>query len=243
MLVYPAIDLRAGRCVRLRQGDFARETVYEADPVEVALSYVAGGARWIHMVDLDAALTGEPVNRPVIAAVARAVGEQASVQAGGGVRSREAAEALSRAGVGRVVLGTAAVEDPELVRSLARDMPVAVGLDGRGGRLALRGWVEESEATVAALAAAYGQAGVAALVVTEITRDGMLAGPDLDGLAQVLAATDVDVVASGGVGSLADLADLVGLEAGGRRLAGAIVGRALWDGRFTTEEAVAACRP
>lgn len=245
MLLYPAIDLRGGRCVRLRRGDFAAETAYDADPVEVAVGYVEAGARWVHVVDLDAARTGEPVNRPIVAAVARAVAGRAWVQAGGGVRDRAAAEALAGAGVDRIVLGTAAVEDPDLVSALAGDMAVAVGLDGRGGRVAVRGWVQESEATVEGLAVAYASAGVAALVVTEISRDGMLAGPDLEGLVGILGAVGdhpgTEVVASGGVGDLDDLRALAHLDVAGRRLAGAIVGRALWDGRFSTAEGVAAC--
>jgi len=241
--LYPAIDLRGGRCVRLRQGDFARETAYDADPVATAEAYAAAGARWVHVVDLDAARTGDPANRAVVAAIAAAVAPGASVQAGGGVRDRASAQALVAAGVARVVVGTAAVEQPGLVVELAAEVPVAVGLDSRGGVLAVRGWVEDAPATVADLVALLADAGVAAFVVTDITRDGMLAGPDLAGLAAVLAASPVEVVASGGVGTLEDLRRLADLEVGGRRLAGSVVGRALWDGRFSIEEAVAACAP
>lgn len=242
MELYPAIDLRGGRVVRLTQGDYGRETRYGDDPVAVAEGYAEAGARWVHVVDLDAARTGEPVNRPVVAAIAGAV--DARVQTGGGVRSEADAEGLLDAGVARVVLGTAAMEDPALVRRLAARHPgaVAVGLDARSGEVAVRGWTEGAGATVLDAVGRFADAGVAALVVTEISRDGMLTGPDLVGLASVLGATDVDVIASGGVATLDDLRALAHLDAGGRRVAGAIVGTALYEGRFTVEAALAAVR-
>ena len=239
MELFPAIDIRDGKCVRLLQGDFAQETVYGDDPVAVAKSYEAAGATWIHVVDLDAARTGEPVNREVVVAIAGAVG--AKVQAGGGVRDAS----LLEAGVDRVVMGTAAVEEPALVGRLAaafRDR-VAVGLDTRDGEVAIRGWTEASGQRILEALGRFEKVGVAAFVVTEIGRDGTLAGPDVEGLRQVLEATSVDVIASGGVGSLDDLRMLAGLEANGRRLAGAIVGKALYEGVFTVEEAIAACAP
>jgi phosphoribosylformimino-5-aminoimidazole carboxamide ribotide isomerase len=241
--LYPAIDLRDGRCVRLYQGDFGRESAYGTDPVAVALGFAEAGARWVHVVDLDAARTGEPVNRPVIAAIAEAVKAAAgvAVQAGGGVRDQASAEALFAAGVDRVVLGTAAVEQPALVKELAADHAVAVGIDARAGEVAVRGWTQAGGRSVAGLLAEYEDAGVAAVVVTEIERDGTLAGPAVDQFVSVLEATSLDVVASGGVGSLADLETLCSLRAAGRRLAGAIVGKALHDGLFSIEEAMAAC--
>ena len=235
MDLYPAIDLRDGRCVRLYQGDYGRETVYGDDPVAQALAFEAEGAAWIHVVDLDAARTGDPVNRPIVAAIAAAV--SVPVQTGGGVRDEAAADALIDGGVSRVVLGTAALEQPELVRRLAARMPVAVGLDAHGRDVAVRGWEQKSGRDLIDVARSFADAGVAALVVTEIGRDGTLEGPDLEGLAAVLGASDVDLIASGGVGSLDDLAALAGLEVGGRRLAGAIVGRALYEGSFTLTEA------
>jgi phosphoribosylformimino-5-aminoimidazole carboxamide ribotide isomerase len=242
--LYPAIDLRGGRVVRLYQGDFEKETAYGPDPVAVAEAYAAAGARWIHVVDLDAARTGEPANRDVVAAIAAAVGALGvSVQAGGGVRDQASAEALFAAGVHRVVLGTAAVEHPDLVRELAAAHPVAVGLDGRRGEVAVRGWTEGSGRRVVDVLGEYEGAGVAAVVVTDIARDGTLAGPDVDGLAAVLDATALEVIASGGVGSLTDLETLASLRAAnGRHLAGVIVGKALHEGLFSVEEAVAACR-
>jgi len=238
MDLYPAIDLLDGRCVRLYQGDYDRETVYGDDPVAQALAFQAEGASWVHVVDLDAARTGEPRNRDVVAAIAGAL--DVPVQTGGGIRDEAAAAALFDAGVARVVLGTAALEDPALVRRLAARYPVAVGLDARGRDVAVRGWVQGSGADLLDLAGAFADAGVAALVVTEISRDGTLEGPDLVGLESVLAATPVPVIASGGVGTLDDLHSLAGLEAAGRHLSGAIVGRAVYEGAFTVSDAVAA---
>ena len=244
MELFPAIDLRGGRCVRLYQGDYDRETAYGTDPVAVAVAFAAAGARWVHVVDLDAARTGVAENREVVGEIARAVAPDAAVQAGGGVRDHASAEALWAAGVTRVVLGTAAVENPDLVRDLAADHPVAVGVDVRDGDAAVRGWTESSGRTLDDLLSGYADAGVAAVVVTEIGRDGTLAGPDLELFATALEAiAGVDVIASGGVGSLADLGALATLTAGGRHLAGAIVGKALHDGTFGVREAVAACRP
>ena len=229
--LYPAIDLREGRAVRLYQGDYGRQTVYNDDPVAQAVRFATEGARWIHVVDLDAARTGDPVNRPVIAAIAAAV--DVPVQSGGGVRGDAAADALVEAGVARVVVGTAALEHPELVARLAGRMPVAVGLDARGREVAVRGWEQGSGRDLLDVAREFADVGVAALVVTEIGRDGTLEGPDLEGLGQVLDATDLPVVASGGVGSVADLQALGSLRRGDRRLSGAIVGRALYEGSFT----------
>jgi len=241
--LFPAIDLRGGRCVRLYQGDYDRETAYGTDPVAVAVAFAQAGARWVHVVDLDAARTGVAENRDVIGEIARALPPDVDVQAGGGVRDRAGAEALWSAGVARVVLGTAAVENPDLVKDLAAQHAVAVGLDVRGGEVAVRGWTEASGRTLVDVLADYSDAGVAAVVVTEIGLDGTLAGPDLELFASVLDAPGgIDVVASGGVGTLADIEALAGLTAGGRQLAGAIVGKALHDGAFSVGEAVAACR-
>jgi len=240
MELYPAIDLRAGRCVRLQQGDFAAETVYDDDPVAVARAFAAAGAPWIHVVDLDAARTGEPANLAVVEHIAESV--PCAVQVGGGVRSAAAADALFLAGATRVVVGTAAVETPELVDDLCRRHPgaVAVGLDARGREVAVRGWTEGSGIDLVELALRFEDSGVGALVVTEIGRDGTMVGPDVDQLAAVLAATGVPVVASGGVGDLADLLALAAVEVEGRELAGAIVGRAIYEGRFTVTEALEA---
>jgi phosphoribosylformimino-5-aminoimidazole carboxamide ribotide isomerase len=236
--LYPAIDLRAGRCVRLHQGDFEAETVYDDDPVAVARAFALAGARWIHVVDLDAARTGEPANLAVIERIVRAV--DCNVQCGGGVRSVTAADALILAGAARVVVGTAAVENPPLVDELCARHPgrIAVGLDARGREVAVRGWVEGSGADLVELATRFEASGIAALIVTEIGRDGTMEGPDLEQLRTVLAATSIQVIASGGVGELSDIMALAALEVRQRRLMGTIVGKALYEGRFRLAEAL-----
>jgi phosphoribosylformimino-5-aminoimidazole carboxamide ribotide isomerase len=232
MDLYPSIDIRAGRVVRLFQGRYDQETVYGDDPLAVARSYEAAGAPWVHVVDLDAA-RGDGSNRDLVVAVAAAV--KTPVQVGGGVRDAS----LLDAGVARVVLGSAAVDDPDLVARLANEHPgrIAVGLDHRDGEVMVRGWEETSGATVPELVDSFAQAGVAAFVVTNIAGDGTLQGPDTAGLRRLVTSTSVPVVASGGVGSLDDLRALAAIDG----LAGVIVGKALYVGRFTVEEAIAAC--
>jgi len=238
MDLYPAIDLRDGRVVQLIQGDFARERVHGDDPVAVAQAFVAAGARWIHTVDLDAARSGEPLNRHLIAAIAAAV--DVPVQAGGGVRSAEAAAALADVGVARVIMGTAALEDPDLVATIASRQPVALGLDVRGREVAVRGWAQGSGVEWPEALRRLADAGADAVVVTQIQAEGLMAGADTIGLAEVLADTELDVIASGGVGTLADLLALDAVESDGRRLAGAIVGTAIYEGRLDVAEAVKA---
>ncbi len=242
MDLYPAIDLRGGQCVRLYQGDFAQETVYGDDPVAQARQFADAGASWIHVVDLDAARTGEPVNRPVIAAIASAIG--VPVQTGGGVRNDEAAEALLDAGVARVVVGTAALDDPDWACSLAARFPgqVALGLDVRGREVAVRGWVEGSGRQLAEVAAQFDEAGFAALIVTQINVDGAGTGPDIDLYAELLDTLETDLIASGGVGTADHLRALAALGAESRPLVGAIVGKALYEGAFTIDEALAAAQ-
>jgi phosphoribosylformimino-5-aminoimidazole carboxamide ribotide isomerase len=238
--LYPSIDLRGGRVVRLHQGDFDAETVYGDDPVRVAQAFAAAGAHWIHVVDLDAARTGARVNLGVVEAICAAV--SCRIQASGGVRSVEAGGDLLAAGAARVVVGTGAIERPELVRELATMHPgqVAVGLDARGRDVAVRGWIDSTGEDVVDVAGHLGGSGASALVVTEIGRDGTMAGPALDQLAAVVEATALPVIASGGVGTLEDLVALRTLRVGERALAGAIVGRAIYEGRFDVEEALAA---
>ena len=239
MDLYPSIDLLDGRIVRLAEGDYSRETHYGDDAVAVAVDFAAQGAPWIHVVDLNGARGDGPVNADAIAAIAAAV--DVPVQTGGGVVD----DTALRDGVRRVVLGTAAVRDPGLVDRLIADWPgrVAIGLDARDGQIAVRGWTETTGVTVADMLARYADAGVAAFVITDISRDGMLQGPDLDGLEAALALTDVPVIASGGVSSIEDLLLLAAIEVGERRLAGAIAGRAIYEGRFTVAEGVTACAP
>jgi phosphoribosylformimino-5-aminoimidazole carboxamide ribotide isomerase len=249
MELYPAIDIRGGGAVRLAQGDFDRQTEY-GDPVGLARSFAAAGAPWLHVVDLDAARSGRPVNRPVVLAVAAAV--DVPVETGGGVRTEADVDELLDGGLARVVLGTALLDDPDLARRCVRRHPgrIAVGLDYRvdgGGRaeVAVRGWEQGSGRTVGELLAELSDLDLAAVIVTSIERDGMLTGPDVDGLAAVLRSTSVPVIASGGVSSVADVEALAALEVGvgtvTRRLEGAITGRALVEGRLTVEEGVAAC--
>ena len=234
MELLPSIDLRAGRVVRLHQGDFDQETVYGDDPVAVARSYVEAGATTIHVVDLDASRR-DGSNRSAILDVVEAV--DVAVQVGGGVRDAS----LLDAGVARVVLGSAAVDDPALVARLGASHPgqVVVGLDHRDGEVRVRGWEEASGRRLSDLVEELALPGVAAFVVTDISRDATLAGPDVEGYATLLGATAVPVVSSGGVGTLDDLRALAALEVGGRRLAGAIVGKALYEGRFGVAAAVA----
>lgn len=239
--LYPAIDLRDGRCVRLLQGDYDREVRYDADPVEVALGFEAAGAPWIHVVDLDAARSGVAANREVIGAIADAV--SVPVQSGGGVRTVDAARALYAVGVERCVVGTAAVEDPTVVDRLAADgHRVAVGLDVRGEEVAIRGWEQGSGKSIFELLPRFEDVGADAVIVTQIRHDGMGDGPDVDGLRSVLAATRIGLIASGGIGSLEHIRSLAALDAGGRTLVGAIAGKAIHDGVITAQDAVAATR-
>ncbi len=253
MELYPAIDLRDGGAVRLTQGDFSRTSVY-GDPVALAIGFASSGAPWLHVVDLDAARTGRPANRATVLEIASSVA--VPVQAGGGVRSLDDVAELVAGGVARVVFGTAALEDPGLVRAAAAAYgpKVAVGLDyrrGAGGRLevAVRGWTASTGATVEDTLDVLEDEPLGAVVVTAIDRDGTLTGPDVDGLAAVLAVTRLPVVASGGVSGVSDLLALgtLSVDPGGgaapRRLLGAISGKALVEGRFTVEEGVAACGP
>lgn len=232
MILYPAIDLLDGEVVRLRQGEYSDSTVYGSDPVEVARGFVDAGATWVHMVDLDAARSGRAHNRGLIGGVAAALAGRASVQVGGGVRTVDDARELRDAGVARVVMGSAAVNDPPLVERVAAVVPVAVGLDHRAGNIATHGWTESSGRMVLDVLADYPSA--SAFVITDISRDGMLVGPDVEGLVVAAAATGVPVIASGGVGTLAHLRELAAFP----QLGGVIVGKAIYENRFTVAEAV-----
>lgn len=232
MNLYPSIDIRGGKVVRLQQGDYANETVYGDDPVTVAKSFVTAGATWIHIVDLDAARTGEGVNRGVISSVANALSGSARLQVGGGVRSVVDARQLSDEGVSRVVMGSAAVENPALVDEVARLVPVAVGIDHRSGIVATHGWTEASTLTVDEALTMFPSA--SAFVITDISRDGMLQGPDVDGLRFAVQSTTTGVIASGGVGSLDHIRQLAAIVG----LAGVITGKALYENKFTVAEAL-----
>ena len=237
--LYPAIDLRGGRCVRLIQGDYNREIRYEVDPVEVALAFQEAGASWVHVVDLDAARSGTSENLTTVAAIAEAV--RVPVQSGGGVRSLEAAKALFGTGVSRCVVGTAAVENPGLIEQITSlGHQVAVGLDVRGEMVATQGWERDSGLSIYDLLPNYEHAGAEAIVVTQITRDGMGTGPDIVGLRSVIEATSLEVVASGGVGALEHITQLAQLRVADRGLAGVIVGKAIHDGVINVSDAVKA---
>jgi phosphoribosylformimino-5-aminoimidazole carboxamide ribotide isomerase len=230
--LYPAIDLRAGRCVRLTQGRFDAETVYGDDPVAVAKGYEAAGAPWVHVVDLDAA-RGQGSNRHLVVAIAAAV--DVPVQTGGGVRDTS----LLDEGVARIVAGSMAARDPEATESLLRaagENRVAIGLDHWDGTVRTAGWEESGGISVDELVDRYAPFRPGSFVVTDISRDGMMVGPDVDGLSRLALRTDVPVVASGGVGEVDHIRALV--DSG---VSGVIVGRALYEGRFTVEEALAAC--
>ena len=230
--LYPAIDVRDGKVVRLRQGDYDDQTTYGDDPVAMAESFAEAGARWIHVVDLDAARSGSPVNRPLVAAIARAVAGRAQVQTGGGVRTVADAQSLADAGVARVVMGSAAVAQPRLVAEASAVVAVAVGLDHRDGEVAVHGWTEGSGVQLVDALEWFPTATV--FVITDIARDGMLAGPDIVGLTAAAHATTIPIIASGGVASIADVAALKAVPG----LAGVISGKAIYEGRFTVVEAL-----
>lgn len=241
MKLFPAIDLLQGEVVRLRKGEFHDETRYNKDPIALALSFQESGAEWIHLVDLDAAKTGVAVNRDVIAAIANAV--NIKVQVGGGVRDRASAEALLATGASRVVIGTMAVRDPALVTALASAFPrqIAIGLDTRHGVVSTAGWREGTQQSAVGLLRLYESSGIDTFIATDIERDGMMEGPDLDGISSLLGATNAEIIASGGVGSLEDLTALANLTVDNKRVSGVIVGKSLYENRFSVEDAIRAC--
>lgn len=241
MEIIPAIDLLGGACVRLHQGDYDQVTRFSEDPIAQALHWQCQGARRLHLVDLDGAKTGEPVNDSAVRAITAAL--SIPVQLGGGVRCRERAEALLDCGLDRVILGTAALDNPELVKELARRHPgrIVVGIDARNGQVATRGWLETSDTEATGLAAAMSSTGIAAIISTDIATDGTLKGPNLQSLRAMATASTVPVIASGGVGCMADLLALLALEPLG--ISGVIVGRALYDERIDLAEAIRALAP
>jgi len=229
MILYPAIDLKDGQCVRLLRGDMDQATVFSADPPGQARAFAAAGCRWLHIVDLNGAFAGHPVNGGAVEAVLGAVG--VPVQLGGGIRDRATVETWLDKGLARVILGTAALRDPALVRDAARAHPgrIAVGIDARDGRVAVAGWAETSETLATDLARSFEDAGVAAIIYTDIERDGAMQGPNVAATAALARAVSIPVIASGGVASMADLA---ALRDCGAPLDGVISGRALYDGRI-----------
>jgi phosphoribosylformimino-5-aminoimidazole carboxamide ribotide isomerase len=240
VILYPAIDIRGGAAVRLLQGDYAQETTYDADPVDAAVRWASEGAEYLHVVDLDGAKAGEPRNLDAVRRIAAAVG--CPIQVGGGLRDPESVSALLDAGAARVVIGTAALRDPEFLARALTDHGerIVVSVDARGGKVSLSGWTEATDQDVAATVAALGERGVERFLCTEIDVDGTMDGPALGELGRIAAATGAQVIASGGVGTLADLEALARAGAAAPNLEGAIVGRALYERRFSVAEGVAA---
>jgi len=238
MEVIPAIDLLQGRCVRLYQGDYARSQVFNDNPADVAKQWVDQGATRLHIVDLDGAKVGHPVNTQAIAAIVQAV--SVPVQVGGGLRNRVGVAQLLSTGVQRVILGTAAVEDHPLVEQLCKEFPgqIVIGVDARNGLVATRGWLETSEVKATDLAGQMAQLGTAAIIYTDIHRDGTLTGPNLDALRELATGISIPVIASGGVSSITDLLSLLALEPLG--VSSVIVGRALYTGDILLKEALQA---
>lgn len=240
MILFPAIDLKGGQCVRLEQGDMARATIFNDDPADQARSFAAQGFSHLHIVDLDGAFAGAPVNRAAVEAIVKA--SPAKTQLGGGIRDMATITAWLEAGIGRVILGTAALRDPDLVIAACRAFPdrIAVGIDARGGFVAVEGWAEASEMRVSDLAARFEDAGVAALIYTDIDRDGLLKGVNIDATQNLADATSIPVIASGGLAGMDDIEALMrtpAYQAG--RIVGAISGRALYDGRLDAAAALA----
>ncbi|HEV2186674.1 MAG TPA: 1-(5-phosphoribosyl)-5-[(5-phosphoribosylamino)methylideneamino]imidazole-4-carboxamide isomerase [Stellaceae bacterium] len=237
MILFPAIDLKDGVCVRLVRGEMETATVFNRDPAAQAREFALCGFRWLHVVDLDGAFAGTSVNGEAVRSIRRAI--DLRIELGGGIRERAAIDAWLDLGIDRVVLGTVALRDPELVRRAAKDHPgrIVVGIDGKNGKVAVEGWAEVSEIGIVELAHRFADAGVAAIVATDISRDGAMMGIDADALAGFAKEVGIPVIASGGVSSLADVAALKAHESEG--IAGAIIGRALYDGSIDPKAALA----
>jgi phosphoribosylformimino-5-aminoimidazole carboxamide ribotide isomerase len=236
VILFPAVDLKNGEAVRLEQGDMARATIFHRDPAEQARAFAAQGFEYLHVVDLDGAFAGRPMNAAAVERILAAV--EIPLQLGGGIRDRAGIEGWLAKGVARVIIGTAAVRDPALVKAAAKQFPgrIAVGLDARDGKVAVEGWAETSELSALDIARRFEDAGVAAIIYTDVARDGMLMGLDLDATIALADAVSIPVIASGGLASIEDVRAL--LEPRAKKLAGAIVGRALYDGRLDAAEAL-----
>jgi phosphoribosylformimino-5-aminoimidazole carboxamide ribotide isomerase len=241
LILYPAIDIRGGKAVRLAQGDYDQETAYDDDPVVAARRWVDGGARWLHVVDLDGARAGEPVNLEHVRRIVAAV--SVPVQLGGGLRDSKKVEDAISSGAERIVLGTAAVRDPDMAGAIAaaHGERVVASVDSRSGKVAAEGWTESSELGTTEVIAALTDRGLRRFVYTPVEVDGLMEGPDLDSLREAAEATDGELIYSGGIGSLDDLRALA--ELGVDNLGGVIVGRALYEQRFTVAEAQAILEP
>lgn len=236
--VFPAIDLIDGKCVRLLQGVYSSETQYSDDPISQALSFQEEGASWIHIVDLDAARTGIANNASIIEKIASQL--EIPVQVGGGIRDLERARLIFDSGVTRIVIGTAAIENPSLLEEVVSIGRVAIAVDLKGNKVAVHGWKKKTDLSYTDLFERFEKTGVDAYIVTHIERDGTLEGPDIDAYKNIISSTTKDVIASGGVGSIDDLRDLSLLDVNGKNLRGVIVGRAFYEGKFSLSQAIEA---
>ncbi len=235
MELIPAIDLLEGKCVRLNQGDYQKVTLFNEDPVAQAISWQEQGAKRLHLVDLDGAKSGKPINDANIKAITKAL--DIPIQLGGGIRSIERATELMEYGVDRIILGTIAIENPDIVNQLTKTNPgrIIVGIDAKNGKVATRGWLNQSNVSATSLAERFSNIGIAAIITTDIETDGTLKGPNIEAMRSMAQASKVPIIASGGVGSISDLLSLVALEQYG--ISGIIVGRALYDGAIDFKEA------
>jgi phosphoribosylformimino-5-aminoimidazole carboxamide ribotide isomerase len=240
VILFPAIDLKNGEAVRLEQGDMARATVFNRDPAAQAKTFESLGFEWLHLVDLDGAFAGKPVNARAVAAIRKAI--KIPMQLGGGIRNLTTVERWLAEGITRVIIGTAAVRDPDFVKAAARKFPgkVAVGIDARAGKVAVSGWAEETQLEAIELARLFENGGVAAIVYTDVERDGMMQGLNLDATIALAESVSIPVIASGGFASIDDVRAL--LQPRARKLEGAIAGRALYDGRLDAKAALSLVR-
>ncbi|MDY0872126.1 1-(5-phosphoribosyl)-5-[(5-phosphoribosylamino)methylideneamino]imidazole-4-carboxamide isomerase [Dongia rigui] len=242
MILFPAIDLKGGQCVRLVKGDMAQATVFNTDPADQARQFAAAGATWLHLVDLDGAFAGEAVNAAAVEGILAAV--DIPVQLGGGIREMAHIEAWLGKGIARVILGTVALKNPDLVKAACKRFPnqIVVGIDAKGGKVAVEGWAETSELTALELALRFEDAGVAAIIYTDIDRDGLLQGVNVTATAELAAALSIPVIASGGVSSIADIDALLSVQSQAKKkgggITGVISGRAIYDGRLDLKEAL-----
>jgi len=236
MILYPAIDLKDGQVVRLKQGRFDEVTVYSEDPLAMAEQWVAAGAEWLHVVDLNGALEGKPVNTSVIETIMQGV--EVPVQIGGGIRSQDTAEIYLTLGAGRIVLGTKALEEPALVEALAKEFPdrIAVGIDAKDGKVAVRGWKETADQNAVEVGKQLAALGAACIIYTDITRDGMLTGPNFEATQTMARESGLPVIASGGIASIDDIKRLKEMESDG--VVGAILGRSIYENKFDLTEAI-----
>jgi len=238
MIIFPAIDLKDGNCVRLKKGEMDQATVFNESPADQAQKFASDGFNWLHIVDLNGAFEGKPVNIDAVKEIIDSVGKKMSIQLGGGIRDLETIKQWLDAGVNRVILGTIALRNPELVIKACQTFPgkIVVGIDGKSGMVAVEGWAETSDISVIDLANKFEKAGVSAIIYTDINRDGLMTGPDLSGTAKLAESVNIPVIASGGMSCTEDIKSVKDLESKG--VSGVIVGRAIYEGKVNIEEAL-----